>query len=285
LGWMNPATTAQAGDLVELVGLNHKHFTFCLVENGEMQTHRGVLKHNDMIGKPWGSQIRSHTGSPFVLMPPSLANLLRDMRRNTQILYPKDIGYILIMLGIGPGKHVIEAGTGSGALTSALAYEVGSEGKVFSYEAREQMQNLAANNLKRLGLNQRVELKLRDIAEGFDETNVDALFLDVPNPYDYIPQVRKALKPGGFFGSILPTFNQLELLLNALKREKFAFIDVCEILMRYYKPQPSRIRPADRMVAHTGFLIFARPILPDDSGVEEELLSEISDTEDSNSLG
>jgi len=95
-----------------------------------------------------------------------------------------------------------------------------------------------------------------------DETNVDSFFLDVPNPYDYLEQVRAALKPGGFFCTLPPTFNQAEKILYALRRNKFAFIEMCEVLLRYYKVEPSRLRPTDRMVAHTGFLLFARRVEP-----------------------
>jgi len=186
---------------------------------------------------------------------------LRETRRNTQILYPKEIGFILVTMGIGPGQHVLEAGTGSGALTTAFAYAVGDEGHVTTYEARPEMQEVAISNLERLELSDRVTFKLRNIEEGFDETGADALFLDVPNPYDYMQQVRKALKAGGFFGSILPTTNQVSRLLNELRRNNFAFIEVLEIMLRYYKAEPERLRPTDRMVAHTGYLIFARPLL------------------------
>jgi tRNA (adenine57-N1/adenine58-N1)-methyltransferase len=120
-----------------------------------------------------------------------------------------------------------------------------------------------------------VDFKLRDIQEGFDETDVDSLFLDLPNPHDYIPQVRAALKPGGFMCSLLPTFNQVEQLLYSLRRNKFAFIEVCEILLRYYKPEPERIRPTDRMVAHTGFLIFGRRIEPATDERGRDLIEEI----------
>jgi tRNA (adenine57-N1/adenine58-N1)-methyltransferase len=133
---------------------------------------------------------------------------------------------------------------------------------VTTYEYRPEVQRLAQKNLERLGLAERVTFKLRNINEGFDEQGVDALFLDLPNPYDYLPQVRQALKPGGFFGCILPTANQIEKLLVALYREFFSFVEVCEILLRYYQAEPDKFRPTDRMIAHTGFLIFARPILP-----------------------
>jgi tRNA (adenine57-N1/adenine58-N1)-methyltransferase len=272
--WNLSSTHAQSGDLALLVGLRHKHFIFPLVPGGTFHTHRGILNHDELIGKPWGSQVFSHQGSPFFLLQPSLADLLTDLKRSTQIMYPKDIGFILTSMSVGPGQTVMEAGTGSGSMTVALAYAVGPQGRVITYERRPEFQSLARKNLERLGLDGRVEFKLGDIAEGFTETNVDAFFLDVPNPWDYIRQVRGVLKPGGFFCNLVPTFNQVSTLLQALRREKFAFIEVCELLLRYYKPEPARLRPTDRMVAHTGFLIFARRIEPDEDGRSKELLEE-----------
>lgn len=272
--WNLKSTHAQAGDLAQLVGLRHKHIIFTLIPGGEIHTHRGMLKHDDLIGLPWGSQVFSHQGSPFFLLQPALGDLLIDLPRNTQILYPKDIGYILVTMGIGPGQRVLEAGTGSGSMTIALAYAVGPEGRVITYEARPEIQNLARKNLERVGLQERVDFKLGDIAAGFDETDVDAFFLDVLNPYDYIPQVRQALKPGGFFCGLVPTFNQVARLLGALRLNKFAFLEVCEILLRYYKPEPTRLRPTDRMVAHTGFLVFARRVEISEDARAQELLKE-----------
>jgi tRNA (adenine57-N1/adenine58-N1)-methyltransferase len=272
---MKYSSLAREGDLAQLVGLSHKHFIFTLKPGSDFQSHRGVLKHDELIGKPWGSQVFSHLGAPFFLLQPSVGDLLINLPRSTQILYPKDIGFILITMGIAPGQHVMEAGTGSGSMTIALATTVGPEGRVTSYEQRADMQNLARKNVERVGLASRVDFKLRDIQEGFDETEADAFFLDVQNPYDYIPQVRAALKPGGFFCTLTPTFNQIEKTLYALRKEKFAFVEVCEILLRYFKPEPSRIRPTDRMVAHTGFLIFARRIEPTDDARGRELANEV----------
>ncbi len=265
--WKNYGEVAQAGDLVQLLGRRHKSHYIRLKAGEVFQTHRGELSHDEMIGKPWGSRLLSHTGSPFFLMRPGLADLLKETKRNTQIMYPKDIGYIVMVMGIGPGVRVLEAGTGSGALTTAFAFLVGDEGKVISYERRDQMQNLARKNLDRLGLLDRVELKLGDVADGFDEVGVDALFLDIPNPYDYLPQVKAALKMGGFFGTILPTTNQVSKILTALHANEFAFIDVCELMLRFYKPDYERLRPTDRMVAHTGYLVFARTVMekPDEA--------------------
>jgi tRNA (adenine57-N1/adenine58-N1)-methyltransferase len=266
------SSTAREGDLVQLVGLTHKHFIFHLKSGGDFQSHRGVLKHDDLIGKPYGSQVFSHMNAPFFLLQPSIADILNDLPRATQILYPKDIGYILVMMGIAPGQRVMEAGTGSGSMTIALATAVGADGRVISYEQKPDTQNLARKNLERVGLASRVDFKLRDIQEGFDETDADAFFLDVQFPYEYIEQVRAALKPGGFFGTLIPTFNQVEKTLIALKKHKFAFVEVCEIMLRHYKSDPARIRPVDRMVAHTGYLIFARRIEPntDPRGLELE---------------
>lgn len=264
----------EEGDLIQLVSPTNKVYTFRLASGGQLQTHRGVLNHADLVGVPWGSKVFSHLGSEFYLLQPSMASLLQETRRNTQIMYTKDIGFILVTMGIGPGTQVIEAGTGSGAMTTALAWAVGPQGSVISYEVRPEMQSLARKNLERLGLQDRVQLKLRDIEAGFDEIGVDALFLDLLNPYDYIHPVREALKPGGFFGCILPTTNQVSRLLPELHRENFAFVDVCEIMLRYYKAVPQRLRPTDRMVAHTGYLVFARPLQGDVAPPPDEHFNE-----------
>src|SRR5574342_989239 len=167
---------ARVGDLAQLVGLRHKHFILTLQAGAKFESHRGILLHDDLIGKPWGTQVFSHIGSPFFLLQPSLADLITELPRTTQILYPKDIGFILVTMGIGPGQKVMEAGTGSGSMTTALAYAVGNDGRLISYEIKQDVQNLARKNLTRFGLDSRVDFKLRDIADGFDETDVDSFF-------------------------------------------------------------------------------------------------------------
>ena len=266
---------ARDGDLAQLVGLRHKHFIFTLKTGAEFGTHRGILKHDDLIGKLWGSQVFSHINAPFYLLQPSLADLLNELPRTTQILYPKDIGFILVTMGVGPGQKVMEAGTGSGSFTTALAYAVGPEGRVFTYEVKPDTQNLARKNLTRFGLESRVDFKLRNIEAGFDETDADSFFLDVPNPYDYTAQVRAALKPGGYLCCLIPTFNQVEKTLYALHRDNYAFVEVCETFLRYFQPIPNKIRPTDRMVAHTGFLLFARRIEPAEDPRGRELTEEV----------
>jgi tRNA (adenine57-N1/adenine58-N1)-methyltransferase len=163
---------------------------------------------------------------------------------------------------IAPGCRVVEAGTGSAGLTSVFARAVQPSGRVISYEGRRKAQQLARENLERLGLAQHVVFKHGDIAEGFEEREVDALFLDLANPWDYLRQAHAALVGGGFFGSILPTANQIIKLIDALEGANFGLIEVEELLLRPYKTVSARSRPKDRLTPHTGYLVFARKLIP-----------------------
>ncbi len=252
---------AQEHDLVLLIGQDRKQFIVRLEAGQQFQTHRGCIEHDDLLGQPLGREIESHLGYKFVVLEPSTFDLIGKLKRTTQIMYPKDIGYTLLKLNVMPGSRVIEAGTGSGGLTLTLARALGPAGRLYSYEIRPDILRLAQKNLAALGLAGSVDFKQRDIAEGFDETDVDALFLDVRRPWVYLPQVIEALKDGGFFGAILPTINQVVELVEGLEAaQTFGHIEVEEILVRPYKAVPSRLRPMDRMIAHTGYLIFARKV-------------------------
>ncbi|MFN2290808.1 MAG: tRNA (adenine-N1)-methyltransferase [Anaerolineae bacterium] len=252
---------AEEGDLVLLIGQDRKEFIVRLAPGGQLQTHRGIVHFDELLGQPLGREIQSHMGYPFVALEPSTFDLVKQIKRTTQIMYPKDIGYVLVKLNVMPGSRVIEAGTGSGGLTLALARALGTGGRLYSYEIRPDILRLARKNVEALGLAGCIEFKLRDIEEGFDERDVDALFLDVRRPWVYLDKVTQALKDGGFFGAILPTTNQVAELVRALEaQEAFGHIEVEEILVRPYKAVPGRLRPMDRMVAHTGYLIFARKV-------------------------
>ena len=265
------------GDVV-LVVLGRKRFLMRL-QAGEVQhTHRGLIHHDDLIGEVPGKPLTTHLGDPFVALPPSLHDIIMSIQRRSQIVYPKEIGYILLKLNVGSGSRIVECGTGSGALTIALAHAVRPDGRVYSYEQREDMLRVAAKNLANAGLLEQVELKQRDIAEGFDERDADGLFLDVRMPWMYLQQAWDALVEGGFFGAIVPTANQISDLIEGLDEHGFHDIEVCEILLRFYKPVAARLRPMDRMVAHTGYLIFARRLAvavpPGVEGMEDEAAEE-----------
>jgi tRNA (adenine57-N1/adenine58-N1)-methyltransferase catalytic subunit len=261
---------AKPGDLVLFVAKDYKRFTVQLEPGEQLHTHRGMINHDDIIGRPLGRQVLSHMGRPFLVLEPSTHDLIRDIRRTTQIVFPQDASYMLMRLNIHPGVRVIEAGTGSGAFSLALARSVMPAGRVYSYDMREDMLNLARRNLDKVGLLPYVDLKLRDIEAGFDETGVDALFLDVRTPWSYLQQAWTALKGGGFLGVLVPTTNQVVELLRHLPEHGFGYLEVEEMMLRPYKAVAGRFRPMDRMVSHTGYLIFARRIEPDAILVGEE---------------
>lgn len=252
---------AEEGTLVLLVAADRKRFLIRLKAGEEFHTHKGYLRHDDIIGQPLGRQVLSNVGSPFLVLEPSTHDLIKNLKRITQIMFPKDIGYVLLRLNVKPGSNVVEAGTGSGGLTLALARSVMPTGRVYSYEANPEILKLARRNLERVGLLEYVELKERDIAEGFDERGMDALFLDLRTPWEYLAHACEALKGGGFFGAILPTANQVIALVEALPHHNFLDVEVEEIFLRPYKAISARLRPMDRMVAHTGYLIFARKVI------------------------
>lgn len=277
MGVFKKSYTIQPGDIAQLIDPRGKSHILQLTPSGKFQTHLGEINFDDLFGMHWGSHIKTHTNKNFLLLQPSLHDILLNVRRSGTIMYPKDIGYILLNMNIIRGTRIIEAGTGSGAMTTALAVTVGQEGHVYSYDVRDDTQALAAKNIDGLGVKAHVSFTCQDIADGFNESGVDALFLDLPNPEDYINQVRMALKPGGFFGCLLPTTNQVSRTLEALKDNNFSFIEVCEIIQRQYKPTPARLRPDDRLTAHTGFLLFGRPMLYTGKGASQNLIPNVDE--------
>jgi len=272
------STTVQPGDIAQLIDPKGKQHIIKLAPGGKLQTHLGEIRFDDLFGLYWGSHIKTHTGKNFLLLQPSLHDILLNIRRSGTIMYPKDMGVILLNMNITRGTNVIEAGSGSGAFTTALAVTVGPEGHVYSYDVRDDMQTLARKNIDQLELGERVTFTCQDITFGFHEKGVDALFLDLPNPEDYIEQVRQALKPGGFFGALLPTTNQVSRLLEALQIFNFSFLEVCEIIQRHFKAVPARLRPEDRLTAHTGFLIFGRLMLYTGKGADKNVLPDADES-------
>lgn len=251
----------QFGDIILLLGPDGKRIVQRVTQGQEIHTHLGYIKHETLLDYRYGSLIPTQLGKQFVLLRPSTVDLVMNVSRASQIVYPKEIGYLLLKLNIIPGSHVVEAGTGSGAMTLALARAVQPYGKVYSYEERAEMQANARKNLERAGLGSFVEFKERDIRGGFDEHDADALFLDVREPWLFLAQAHAALQPGGFFGAFVPTTNQVVELLSEFERMRnWVELEVSELMQRRYKTNADRLRPEDRMIAHTGYLICARPV-------------------------
>jgi len=243
---------------VLLLSADQKRYLVTLRRGRTLHTHLGVFAHDDMIGRELGDVVYSQLNNPALLLEPSLYDLMTHLKRVTQIVYPKDAAWLVHRLNLHAGSRVIEAGTGSGGLTTALAWAVAPTGKVYSYEARPDIHALARRSLERVGLLPFVHLHLAAIDRGFEESGVDAVFLDVRDPWRHLPAAGRALRRSGFFASLLPTTNQVTELLYGLEENSFVDVTVEEVLLRGYKPIPERLRPEDSMIAHTGYLIAAR---------------------------
>jgi len=253
-------STIEYDDIILLVGKDRRTFIRRVVPGQRFECHLGFILFDDLVGRPYGSQFATNIGHKLFALAPNTDDIIRHLHREGQIIYPKDLGYIALKLGIRPGVSVLEAGSGSGALTLTLALLVGDEGHVFSYERRSDMQARAIANIKRLQLEHRVTFNQRDIERGFDETGLHALFLDVREPWLYLDQARAALRGGGFFGALVPTMNQVIELSDRLYDGAWYLLEIEELLLRTYKTIPARIRPDDQMVGHTGYLVFARAV-------------------------
>ncbi len=250
------------GDLVCLWD-GENSFYILLQPGSTFTTHKGIIRHDDIRGRRWGERVRTHKGSEYLLMKPSLYEIVMyAIQRKTQIVYPKDSGLITLKLGLRPGMKVLEAGVGSGALTLVMANTVAPTGMIYAYERDRRFLALADENLRMAGLRQFVTLLEADILEGIEEDNFDAAFIDMREPWETLPILKSRLKATSPVGFILPTTNQVSNLLHALYDEGFLRIEVEEIIHRPYKPVPDRLRPVDRMSAHTGYLIFARTPAP-----------------------
>jgi len=181
--------------------------------------------------------------------------------RNTQIVYPKDAALIVMFSGIGPGSRVFESGTGTGALTSALAHYVGSTGKVYTYELRPEFQKNAAKNIQRAKLDGNVEMKSGDVTMGIEERDLDAAILDLAVPWLVVPHAYEALKPSGVLVSFSPTIDQVVRTTEALREYGFVFIETIECLMRTMQVERGKTRPNTMMTGHTGYITHARKII------------------------
>lgn len=223
----------------------------------KFSVHRGrPIESGELIGKSYGDWLEVGS-TKALLLEPTVEDFIMKARRESGIIYPKDAAMILMKLGIRSGSRVIEIGTGSGALTLTLAAQVAPDGKVYSYDQREDFLKIAEANLKKAKLLSFVELVKRIGHEPFDETEVDALVSDVPEPWHEIELIKASLKNGGRVASLNPTFNQIEKMSEALERSGFVMIEAMEILVRGILARSGKTRPEQRMVSHTEFLLFA----------------------------
>ncbi len=231
----------------------------------EFHSNRGIIKYDDIIGKPYGIRIESHSGTVFQIHRPSPTDIQISMGRNTQIVYPKDAGTILVEAGIGAGSRVVESGTGSGALTGILARAVGPSGHVYTYEIREDMYKGAKKNLEKYELMGNVTMYNQDILEGIKEDKLDAAVLDLATPWELTNEVHRVLGPSRYLASYSPTIEQTMKTCSALAQNgKWGMIKTLEVLQREIMVRENKTRPTTWMVAHTGYMTFARTMVTSD---------------------
>jgi tRNA (adenine57-N1/adenine58-N1)-methyltransferase len=248
----------QLGDYILIMHGRRKRWLVKVEENKEFHTHIGIINIGKMVGKPYGSSIKTSKDKQCWIFQPVPFDYVHKFRRPTQVMYPKDIGLVLMMTGIGPGSRVVEAGTGSGALTSVLAYYVRPNGKIFTYEFREDFFEISRENIAKANVYDYVIQHSQDVMDGIVEKNVDAVVIDLDTPWLVVQTAKQALKDGGYFVSFSPTFNQIEKTVSKLDEEDFKDIQTIECFSREIKTKEGATRPNKFISHHTGYLTFAR---------------------------
>jgi tRNA (adenine57-N1/adenine58-N1)-methyltransferase len=250
------------GDRVLLLDRKRRRYLVALAPGGEFHTHSGVLPHDEVIGQPEGVTLRSSKGGTYTAFRPTLSDFVIEMPRGAQVIYPKDLGPMLLLADIFPGARVLESGVGSGALSTTM---LRAGAVVYGYELREDFANRARRNVADfLGPEalERYTVELRDCYDGIDETDLDRVVLDLPEPWQVVPHAAKALHAGGILVAYTPSIVQAAQLREVLAVNGFEMAETLEVLNRTWHIDGAAVRPDHRMVAHTGFLTHARLLAP-----------------------
>ncbi len=257
----------QDGEQALLIDQRGKRHLIFLRKGETFHSDRGWILHDTILGQPDGSWHRSSKGTRYLALRPTLAEYVLEMPRGAQVIYPKDLAVVMFWADIFPGARVLEAGMGSGALTLALLRSVGPEGKVVSYEQREDFCRRALANIQlRMGEVSNLAVRLRPVEEGLaEEEPVDRAVFDLPEPWRLVEPVARVLRSGGIFLSYVPTIIQSHQLSEALRRHPgYGLVETFETLLRPWNIDGTSVRPFHRMVAHTGFITVARRVIPAD---------------------
>ena len=247
------------GDQVLLLDTKRRRHLVTLEPGGEFHSHAGVLRHADVLGREEGVTVLTTLGARLVAVRPTLGEYVLEMPRGAQVIYPKDLGPILLLADIYPGARVLESGVGSGALTMTLLRAVGPGGFVTGYELRDDFATRARRNVEGLlGPDLPLRIEVRDVYDGVDETGLDRMVLDLPEPWRVVAHAQGALRPGGILLAYLPTIGQVARLREELVGSAFGMAQTLEVMQRGWHVDGQSVRPDHRMVAHTGFLTSAR---------------------------
>jgi len=254
------------GERVLLFDRKGRRYLVTLVEEGEFHTHSGPVPHAAILGQEEGCSVRSTRGAHYTVVRPTLAEVVLKMPRGAQVIYPKDLGPILILADIYPGARVLESGVGSGALSMTL---LRAGAVVVGYELRPDFANRArANVVSFLGdeVLSRYRVQIRDVYDGIDEQGLDRMVLDLPEPWRVVKHAETALRPGGILVAYLPTIGQVAQLRETLEHSALGMAETIEVLHRSWHVDGPSVRPDHRMVAHTGFLTTARLLAGKNTG-------------------
>ncbi|MDJ0270349.1 MAG: tRNA (adenine-N1)-methyltransferase [Aigarchaeota archaeon] len=252
-------STIREGDQVLIITEKGKRYLVKVSDGKRFHSSEGFIELGELIGREYGSMVVSNTGSRWRVHKPDLTDLIMHFPRLTQIIYQKDLGFIILHAGIGPGSRVLEAGTGSAVLTAVLANYVRPGGLVYSYDVRQDYLENAKRMLERVGLGEYVVLKQRDITSSdVDETGLDAAVLDIPEPWKAIETCWRALRPSGRLVSLSPTVEQVVETVEALKEKGFSDVQCVELLLRNMRVKRGMTRPEFLMRAHTTYIVVAR---------------------------
>ncbi|MGH8977360.1 MAG: tRNA (adenine-N1)-methyltransferase [Acidimicrobiia bacterium] len=254
----------QAGDRVLLVDHKRRRHLITLAAGRQFHTHAGIVEHDAIIGGDDGLTVRTTKGARLVAVRPTLSEYVLEMPRGAQVIYPKDLGPILMLADVFPGARILESGVGSGALSCALLRATGAQGHVTGYELRADFAERALQNVHGfLGADVPLTVEVRDVYEGIDDHDFDRIVLDLPEPWRVVKHAVAALRPGGILVAYLPTILQVGRLREALADAPFGMVETLEVLQRSWHVEGQSIRPDHRMVAHTGFLTHARLLVRD----------------------
>ena len=251
------------GDRVLLIDAKQRRHLITLADGEAFHSHTGVLDHALLIGQDEGVTVRTTMGSRLIAVRPTLSEYILKMPRGAQVIYPKDLGPILMLADIFPGARVLESGVGSGALTMTLLRAIGPTGHVFGYELRDDFADRAQRNVESfLGPDLPLSVEIRDVYDGIDVDDLDRVVLDLPEPWRVVKHAEASLRPGGVLLSYLPTIGQVMRLREELDGSAFGMAETLEVMQRGWHVDGQSVRPDHRMVAHTGFLTHARLLVP-----------------------
>ncbi|MBQ6099670.1 MAG: tRNA (adenine-N1)-methyltransferase [Methanobrevibacter sp.] len=239
--------------------LDERGKKYILKSGEEFQSDLGIVKADVLENAEVGDEIKSHLDHTFKIVKPNINDFIDLMERRCSILLKKDIGYVLAHTGLGAGSRVVDAGTGAGAIALNFGNVVGPEGRVFTYEIREDFAQVAKKNIENFGI-ENIEVKNQNIKDGIDEDDIDLVFLDLPKPFEIFEDVLESLNVGGWLAVYAPYIDQAKLSHRIAKKVGFYDIDIIEIFERGLEIRQHGIRPKTRMVGHSGYLLFARKL-------------------------